>query len=184
MTRKKRLPEQVVVVAGASYGLGRAIAVAAARRGADVVIGARTRQALDGALAEIEAAGANGLAVAADVSRREQVAELVDATVERFGRIDTYVANAMVTAYAEAHRLEDEELRRVFDVNFFGSVYGYWAALPHLCESHGRSSRSRRRFLTAVSHCRRRTAPPRPPCAPSSRARESNNGKNTQTSTS
>ena len=125
------------MVAGGSYGLGRAIAVAAARRGADVVIGARTRQALDGALAEIEAAGANGLAVAADVSRREQVAELVDATVERFGRIDTYVANAMVTVYAEAHRLEDEELRRVFDVNFFGSVYGYWAALPHLCESHG-----------------------------------------------
>src|SRR6266508_3987188 len=116
---------------------GRAIAVAAARRGADVVIGARTRQALDGALAEIEAAGANGLAVAADVSRREQVAELVDATVERFGRIDTYVANAMVTVYAEAHRLEDDELRRVFDVNFFGSVYGYWAALPYLRASSG-----------------------------------------------
>src|SRR6266540_6701290 len=137
MTRKKRLPEQVVVVAGASYGLGRAIAVAAARRGADVVIGARTRQALDGALAEIEAAGANGLAVAADVSRREQVAELVDATVERFGRIDTYVANAMVTVYAEAHRLEDEELRRVFDVNFFGGVYGYWTVLPQLRASGG-----------------------------------------------
>src|SRR6266545_14855 len=129
-------------------------------------------------------AGANGLAVAADVSRREQVAELVDATVERFGRIDTYVANAMVTVYAEAHRLEDEELRRVFDVNFFGSVYGYWTALPHLCESHGTFIQIASAFPTAVSHCRRRTARPRPPCAPSSRARESNNGKNTQTSTS
>jgi hypothetical protein len=57
--------------------------------------------------------------------------------VERFGRIDTYIANGMVTVYAETHRLEDEELRRVFDVNFFGGVYGYWAALPHLRESKG-----------------------------------------------
>src|SRR6266511_4271366 len=97
MTRKKRLPEQVVVIAGGSYGLGRAIAVAAARRGADVVVGARTREALDGALAEIEAAGANGLAVETDVSAREQVSTLVDAAFDRFGRIDTYVANAMVT---------------------------------------------------------------------------------------
>jgi NAD(P)-dependent dehydrogenase (short-subunit alcohol dehydrogenase family) len=137
MARKKRLPEQVVVVAGGSYGLGRAIAVGAARRGADVVIGARTREALDGALAEIEATGANGLAVETDVSRRDQVSNLVGAAVDHFGRIDTYVANAMVTVYAEAHRLEDEELRRVFDVNFFGSVYGYWAALPHLRESGG-----------------------------------------------
>ena len=57
--------------------------------------------------------------------------------VERFERIDTYIANGMVTVYAEAHRLEDEELRRVFDVNFFGGVYGYWAALPHLRASRG-----------------------------------------------
>src|SRR5437868_6812015 len=57
--------------------------------------------------------------------------------VERFGRSDTYVANAMMTVYAEAHRLADEELRRVLDVNFFGGVYGYWASLPHLRDSQG-----------------------------------------------
>jgi hypothetical protein len=51
--------------------------------------------------------------------------------------VDTYIANGMVTVYAESHRLADEELRRVFDVNFFGSVYGYWAALPHLRASRG-----------------------------------------------
>jgi short-subunit dehydrogenase len=71
------------------------------------------------------------------VSDRSQVERLVETAIERFGRIDTYVANAMVTVYAEAHRLEDDELRRVFDVNFFGGVYGYWAALPHLRASHG-----------------------------------------------
>jgi NAD(P)-dependent dehydrogenase (short-subunit alcohol dehydrogenase family) len=137
MARKKSLSEQVVVIAGGSYGLGRAIATAAAREGARVVVGARTREALDGALGDVEQAGAEGLAVETDVSRPEQVTKLVDAAVERFGHIDTYIANAMVTVYAEAHRLEEEELRRVFDVNFFGSVYGYWTALPHLRETRG-----------------------------------------------
>ena len=129
MARKRPLSEQVVVVAGGSYGLGRAIAERAKARGARVVIGARTREALDAAAAD--------MALETDVSDRAQVERLVQAAVERFGRIDTYVANAMVTVYAEAHRLEDEELRRVFDVNFFGGVYGYWAALPHLRASRG-----------------------------------------------
>jgi len=137
MARKKRLSEQVVVVGGASYGLGRAIVRAAARRGAKVVVGARTPGALDGTLADIRAAGSDGLALETDVADRGQVERLTEAAVERFGRIDTYVANAMVTVYAEAHRLEDEELRRVFAVNFFGGVYGYWAALPHLRTSRG-----------------------------------------------
>lgn len=129
MARKKTLADQVVVIGGGSYGLGRAIAERAKARGARVVIGARTREALDAAAVD--------LAVETDVSDRPQVERLVAATVEQFGRIDTYIANAMVTVYAEAHRLEDDELRRVFDVNFFGCVYGYWAALPHLRESRG-----------------------------------------------
>ena len=117
------------MIGGGSYGLGRAIAERAARRGARVVIGARTREALDSTAVD--------LALETDVSDRSQVERLVAAAVERFGRVDTYVANAMVTVYAEAHRLEDDELRRVFDVNFFGAVYGYWAALPHLRQSRG-----------------------------------------------
>jgi NAD(P)-dependent dehydrogenase (short-subunit alcohol dehydrogenase family) len=129
MARKKPLSEQVVVIGGGSYGLGRAIAEAAARKGAQVVIGARTREALDAAAVD--------LALETDVADRSQVERLVETAVERFGRIDTYIANAMVTVYAEAHRLEDDELRRVFDVNFFGGVYGYWASLPHLRESRG-----------------------------------------------
>jgi NAD(P)-dependent dehydrogenase (short-subunit alcohol dehydrogenase family) len=71
------------------------------------------------------------------VADQAQVARAVETTVERFGRIDTYVANAIVTVYAEAYRLESEELRRVWEVNFFGVVYGYWAALPHLRASRG-----------------------------------------------
>jgi NAD(P)-dependent dehydrogenase (short-subunit alcohol dehydrogenase family) len=129
MARKLPLSEQVVVIGGGSYGLGRAIAERAAARGARVVIGGRTRDALDDAAVD--------LAVETDVADRSQVEQLVAAAVDRFGRIDTYIANAMVTVYAEAHRLEDDELRRVFDVNFFGAVYGYWAALPQLRRSRG-----------------------------------------------
>jgi NAD(P)-dependent dehydrogenase (short-subunit alcohol dehydrogenase family) len=137
MRRKRPLAEQVVVIGGGSYGLGRAIAVAAAGRGASVVVGARTREALDGTLRDVEAAGGRGLVVETDVSDRREVERLVDAAIERFRRIDTYIANGMVTVYAEAHRLQEDELRRVFDVNFFGGVYGYWAALPHLRTSRG-----------------------------------------------
>ncbi|MFL5919289.1 MAG: SDR family oxidoreductase [Gaiellaceae bacterium] len=129
MSRKKPLAEQVVVIGGGSYGLGRAIAERAARRGAKVVIGARTREALESAAVD--------LAVETDVTDRTQVERLVNAAVERFGRIDTYIANGMVTVYAEAHKLQDDELRRVFDVNFFGGVYGFWASLPHLRAARG-----------------------------------------------
>jgi NAD(P)-dependent dehydrogenase (short-subunit alcohol dehydrogenase family) len=137
MSRKPPLSEQVVVLGGGSYGLGRAIAAAAVRRGAKVAVGARSREALDGTLADIEAAGGQGLVLETDVSDRTQVEALVAAAVDRFGGVDTYIANGMVTVYAEAHRLEEDELRRVFDVNFFGGVYGYWAALPHLRASRG-----------------------------------------------
>jgi NAD(P)-dependent dehydrogenase (short-subunit alcohol dehydrogenase family) len=137
MSHKRPVSEQVIVIGGGSYGLGRAIAVAAARRGASVVVGARTPEALAGTLAEVESAGGEGLVLETDVSDRAQVGALVAAAVDRFGRVDTYIANGMVTVYAEAHRLQDDELRRVFDVNFFGGVYGYWAALPELRTSRG-----------------------------------------------
>ncbi|MBW8742401.1 MAG: SDR family oxidoreductase [Acidobacteria bacterium] len=137
MPRKKPLSHQVVVIGGASYGLGRAMARAAADRGARVVVGARTEEALGGAVREIEAAGGEGVAVQTDVTKRDDVQNLVDRAIDRFGRIDTYIANAMVTVYAEAHRLADDELRRAFDVNFFGGVYGYWASLPHLRTTEG-----------------------------------------------
>jgi NAD(P)-dependent dehydrogenase (short-subunit alcohol dehydrogenase family) len=137
MSRKQPLSKQVVVIGGGSYGLGRAIAREAARRGAKVVVGARTPEALAGSLQDIEAAGSEGLTLETDVGDRRQVERLVTAAVERFGRIDTYVANAMVAVYTEAHLLEEDELRRVFDVNFFGSVYGFWASLPHLRDSQG-----------------------------------------------
>src|SRR5256714_612525 len=135
--RKKPLHEQVVVVTGASSGLGRAIARLAGERGAKVVVTARSAEALDNAVAEIEASGSEAAAVRAARASRDELARFVEQAIDRLGRIDTYCANAIVTVYAEAERLEAEELRRVLDVNFFGMVYGFWAALPHLKESKG-----------------------------------------------
>jgi NAD(P)-dependent dehydrogenase (short-subunit alcohol dehydrogenase family) len=137
MARKKPLNQQVIVVTGASSGLGRAVARLAGRRGAKVVVTARSSEALDACVREIEAFGSEALAVPADCTVQDEVAQVVEQAADRFGRIDTYIANAIVTVYAETYRYEPDELRRIMDVNFFGQVYGYWAALPHLRESKG-----------------------------------------------
>jgi NAD(P)-dependent dehydrogenase (short-subunit alcohol dehydrogenase family) len=135
--KKKPLAEQVVVVTGASSGLGRAIARGAGEAGAKVVVTARNGEALDDAVREIEAFGSEALAVPADHAVQDEVAQVVEQAIDRFGRIDTYVANAIVTVMSEIEQLRLDELRRVFDVNFFAMVHGYWAALPHLKESRG-----------------------------------------------
>ncbi len=137
MPRKKPLSEQVVVVTGASSGLGRAVARGAGERGAKVVVTGRNEEALANCVEEVERAGSEALAVPADCAEQDEVERVVARAIERFGRIDTYVANAIVTVYAEAERLTADELRRVIDVNFFGVVYGFWASLPHLRESKG-----------------------------------------------
>jgi NAD(P)-dependent dehydrogenase (short-subunit alcohol dehydrogenase family) len=134
---KKPLSEQVVVVTGASSGLGRAVARGAGEAGAKLVVTARNGEALDDAVREIEAFGSQAIAVPADHSVQDEVAQVVEQAIDRFGRIDTYVANAMVTVMSEVVDLQPHELRRVLDVNFLGMVYGYWAALPHLKESRG-----------------------------------------------
>src|SRR3954468_11790750 len=135
--RKQPLSEQVVVVTGASSGLGRAVARGAGEAGAKVVVTARNGEALDDAVREIEAFGSQAIAVPADHAVQDEVAQVVEQAIDRFGRIDTYVANAMVTVMSEVADLQPDELRRVLDVNFLGMVYGYWAVLPHLKESHG-----------------------------------------------
>jgi NAD(P)-dependent dehydrogenase (short-subunit alcohol dehydrogenase family) len=134
---KKPLREQVLVITGASSGFGRAIARAAGGRGAKVVLAARNGEALENGVCEIEAAGSEALAVPTDVTDRAQVELLVARAVSHYGGIDTFVANAMVTVYAEVEELDPEELRRVLDVNFIGVANCFWASLPHLKASQG-----------------------------------------------
>jgi NAD(P)-dependent dehydrogenase (short-subunit alcohol dehydrogenase family) len=134
---KRPLSEQVIVIAGASSGIGRATARLAGRSGAKVVLSSRNAEALEHGVAEIEAAGGEALAVAADATSDADADALCTQAVERFGRIDTFVATVMVTVYAEAEQLEHEELRRVIDVNFLGRARAFRAALPHLKATRG-----------------------------------------------
>src|SRR5829696_9576382 len=134
---KKFLREQVVVVTGASGGLGRAVARLAGARGARVVVTSRGVDGLDACVAEIAAAGSEAYAVVADVAVLDDCHRIVEEAIDRFGRIDTFCANAMVTVYREARELESDELRRVLDVNFLGAVNCYWASLPALTETRG-----------------------------------------------
>src|SRR4051794_31562540 len=131
---KSPLSEQVVVVTGGSAGLGRAVARLAASRGARVVVAARGGDGLDGVAREL---GDNGHVVTADVASFDDCHRIVEETIDRFGRIDTFCSNAMVTVYQEARDLQPDELRRVLEVNFLGGVQCYWAALPQLVESRG-----------------------------------------------
>ncbi len=125
---KTPLRDQVLVISGASSGIGRATARAAGVRGAKVVVSGRNAEALANAVVEVEARGGEALAVEGDATSEADAENLCARAVERFGRIDTFIATVMVTVYAEATELETDELRRVLDVNFVGRVLAYRAA--------------------------------------------------------
>jgi len=112
-----RLDDRVVLITGASSGLGVAYAQACARAGADVVVAARRADRLRSTVELIRATGRDGLAVAADVSRDDDCQALVDAAVQRFGRLDVLVNNAGIADHLPASRLETEEFRQVIEVN-------------------------------------------------------------------
>jgi short-subunit dehydrogenase len=126
----RKIEEQVVVITGASSGIGRTTARMFAERGAKLVVGARNIEALSDLEQEIKRTGGEALAVQMDVSERHQVEHLAEAAMERFGRIDTWVNNAGVSIYATFDKLADAEIRRIMDVNFMGTVYGIQTALP------------------------------------------------------
>jgi NAD(P)-dependent dehydrogenase (short-subunit alcohol dehydrogenase family) len=134
---KKPVSQQVLVVAGASSGIGRAITRLAGERGAKLVLAARNAEALQAAVAEAEARGSEALAVPGDATSADDAESLCALAIERFGRIDTFVSSVMVTVYAEVEHLELDELRRVMDVNFVGRAISYRAALPHLRATRG-----------------------------------------------
>jgi NADP-dependent 3-hydroxy acid dehydrogenase YdfG len=128
----RRISEQVVVVAGASSGVGRAIARAFGAAGAKVGLIARTREALENAAREIQQAGGEPLVLPLDVAEAPAVEKAAAHVVERWGRIDTWVNSAMVSVFSPVSQMRADEYRRVTDVNYLGTVHGTLAALKYM----------------------------------------------------
>jgi NAD(P)-dependent dehydrogenase (short-subunit alcohol dehydrogenase family) len=128
----KPIPEQVIVITGASSGIGRCAAEHLALRGARVVVTARRTAALDQLVQEIEAAGGQALAVPGDVTREEDLQEVARAAVERFGRIDTWVNNASIYIQGRVQDITLDEYRRILETNLVGVINGTRCALEHM----------------------------------------------------
>lgn len=128
-----RTKEQIVVVTGASSGIGRAVALAFAGKGCTLALAARGREALDEVAEECVARGAQVLAMPTDVTSSEQVEALARRTVELYGRIDVWVNDAAVTVFGPFLKVPLEDFRRVLDVDIMGYVHGARAALPVMC---------------------------------------------------
>ncbi len=123
---------QIVVVTGASSGVGRASAVAFAREGARVALLARGRAGLAGAKREVETAGGQGLVLEADVSDARELEDAAGRVEAELGPIDVWINNAMVTVFAPFDEIEPDEFRRVTEVTYLGFVYGTMAALKRM----------------------------------------------------
>ncbi len=136
--RRRRMPE-VVVITGASAGVGRAIAQAFARRGARVALLARGREGLAGACKDVEAAGGRALVVPTDVAAADQVEAAAGAVEEEFGPIDIWINNAMASVFSPFKETTPEEFKRATEVTYLGTVYGTMAALKRMLP-HDRGS--------------------------------------------
>jgi NADP-dependent 3-hydroxy acid dehydrogenase YdfG len=123
---------KVVVITGASSGLGEATARLLASQGACVVLGARRMDRLQSLVKEVTDSGGKALAVATDVTHYDQVKRLVDAAVQTYGRIDVMLNNAGLMPHSPLERLKIEDWDRTIDVNIKGVLYGIAAALPYM----------------------------------------------------
>lgn len=123
---------KVIVITGASSGLGEAATRHLSELGATVVLGARRAERLRALADELTAQGGQVTICATDVTHREEVVKLVDQAVERYGRIDVMLNNAGIMPLAPLDRLKVDEWERTIDVNLKGVLYGVAAALPHM----------------------------------------------------
>lgn len=133
----EKATQKVAIITGASSGIGRACALAFAARGYATVLAARRAEALAEVEEHIRSRGGNVMAVVADVSRQQDCAALIRKAEDRFGRIDVLVNNAGISMRALFADLQLDVLHRVMDVNFWGTVYCTYYALPALLKTSG-----------------------------------------------
>jgi short-subunit dehydrogenase len=135
--RLKRLSDQVIVITGATSGIGLTTARMAAARGAKVVLAARGEEALEQLEDQLRQRGAEALAVPTDVGRKDEVHALAQAALKRFGRIDTWINNAGISIFGRAEEVSEEDNHRLFQTNFWGVVNGSLEAVKHLKKDGG-----------------------------------------------
>ena len=133
----KPLDQQVMVLTGASSGIGLCTAILAAERGARLVLVARSEDTLQRLVEQIESNGGEAIYVVADVADREQMLHVAQAAVDQYGRIDTWVNDAGVSSYSRLDKISEADSRRIFDTNFWGVVNGSLIALPYLRKQGG-----------------------------------------------
>jgi short-subunit dehydrogenase len=131
------MKDKVVVITGASSGIGKALAFEMAARNAWVVIAARSESKLAAIEAELKKSGKQVLAVKTDVSSEQDCRNLIDAAINKFGRIDILINNAGISMRALFKDLDLSVIRHLMDVNFWGAVYCTKYALPHLLKVRG-----------------------------------------------
>lgn len=133
----KPIQEQVVVIVGASSGIGRLAALEYGRCGAKVVVSSRGEEALLSLVNDIKQQGGEAMLVVADTADASEVHNIATEAIDAYGRIDTWVQNAAIPLYANFIDTTPEEFRRVVDVNLNGAAYGAMAALTVMQESGG-----------------------------------------------
>jgi len=133
----KPIEDQVIVITGASSGIGLATAQLAAQQGASVVLCARSSQTLEDVATYINSHGGRAHAVMADVADRQHLQIVAEDAISQFGRIDTWVNNAGLSIYGRLDEVSEEDNRRLFDINFWGVVNGSLVALPYLKKNGG-----------------------------------------------
>src|ERR1700752_2654634 len=126
------ITDKVVVITGASSGIGESTAKLLAQQGARVVLGARRSNRIDAVVKEISAAGGKAIGFATDVTKRAEVEALIRRAVDGFGRVDVLINNAGIMPIAPIEALKVDEWDRQIDVNIKGLLYGVAAALPHM----------------------------------------------------
>jgi short-subunit dehydrogenase len=128
----QKLKDRVVIVTGASMGIGRETALLFAQHGAKVTLAARSHRLLEEVSSEIARIGSEALVTAADITKRAEVDEMVAATMQKWGRIDILINNAGYGVLGPLVETPEDELRRLFDVNVFGSINCIQAVYPQM----------------------------------------------------
>ena len=132
-----KFKDKVVIITGASSGIGKALAMEFAGMGAKIVMAARNEKRLNEAMEDVKAVGAEVIGVSTDVSVEEDCKLLIDKAVEKFSAIDILINNAGISMRAVFEDTELDVLKRLMDINFWGTVYCTKFALPYLLKSKG-----------------------------------------------